>query len=201
MNAPPKVLAIIGSYRKGGIIDRAIDEVLAAARAEGAEIGKIHLAEKRIEYCANCRVCTQQPGLRRGKCIIDDEMDSILAEIERADGLVLGSPMNFGTVTAVMKTFIERLICFSYWPWGVNAPRVRNERKGKRAVVVASSAAPALVARYSTGIVSLLKQAADLLGARTVGVLCIGLAAREQRQDIGLRAKKKARRLGKLLAS
>ncbi len=32
-----KVLGIVGSYRKGGIIDTAIDEILASAKEEGAE--------------------------------------------------------------------------------------------------------------------------------------------------------------------
>ena len=71
-------------------------------------------------------------------------MNAILDEIDRSDALVLASPMNFWTVTAVMKRFIERLICFAYWPWGMHAPKMRNKLKTKRAVVVVSSAAPSL---------------------------------------------------------
>jgi len=104
-------------------------------------------------------------------------------------------------VTAVMKRFIERLTCFAYWPWGMNVPKVRNKLKGKCAVVVASSAAPAFVARLSTRMVSLMKNSAGLLAARTIGVLFIGLAAQQPRQEIGERARKKARLLGKMLAS
>jgi hypothetical protein len=51
-----------------------------------------------------------------------------------------------------------------------------------------------------TALVGLLKTTAGLLGARTIGVLFIGLAAGEQRQDIGERARKKAQLLGKKLA-
>jgi hypothetical protein len=50
-------------------------------------------------------------------------------------------------------------------------------------------------------MVGLLKTTAGLLGAKTIGVLSIGLAAGESKQDIGERARKKARRLGKKLAS
>ena len=180
---------------------RHIDEILASAREEGAEAEKIYLTDKHIEFCTNCRTCTQQQGLHWGKCIIVDDMNSILEEIERSDAIVLGSPMNFGTVTAVMKRFIERLVCFAYWPWGMNAPQVRNKQKNKRAVVVASSAAPSIMARLSSKLVKLLKYAAGLLGANTIGVLFIGLAAREKQQDIGERARKKARKLGKKLVS
>jgi multimeric flavodoxin WrbA len=128
-------------------------------------------------------------------------MAPILDEIEASDALVLGSPMNFGTVTAVMKRFMERLVCFAYWPWGMNAPKIRDKRKRKRAVVVLSSAAPSLMARLSTQMTGLMKKTAGLLGAKTVWVLFVGLAAREQKQQVTERTRKKARRLGKKLVS
>ncbi len=109
--------------------------------------------------------------------------------------------MNFGTVTAVMKMFIERLVCFAYWPWGAKAPKVRNKTRTKKAVVVASSAAPSVLARLSTRMIGLLKQTTGLLGAETIGVIFIGLAAREETQDLPNRIKKKARLLGKRLVS
>jgi multimeric flavodoxin WrbA len=128
-------------------------------------------------------------------------MASILAEIEGSDAIVLGSPVNFGTVTAVMKKFIERLVCFAYWPWGMNAPKVRNKEMRKRAVVVVSSAAPSLLTRLMTRTSGLLKKAAGLMGARTVGVLHIGLSSREKKQQLPKRTREKARHLGKKLDS
>jgi multimeric flavodoxin WrbA len=196
-----RITAIVGSYRKGGIIDTAVDEILISAREEGAEVTKIYLIDKQIEFCTNCRTCMQQDGPKRGECPIVDDMGSLLDEIERSDAVVLASPMNFGTVTAVMKVFIERLACLAYWPWGANAPKMRNRLKQKRAVLVASSAAPAFIARLTSPLVKLLKYAATVLGARTIGVLFIGLAAREQKQEIGARAREKARLLGKKLAA
>jgi multimeric flavodoxin WrbA len=196
-----KVLAIVGSYRKDGIIDSAINEILDSARESGAETAKIYLIDKNIEFCTNCRACTQQEGCERGECIIADDMSSILDEIERSDAIILGSPMNFWTVTAVTKTFIERLVCFAYWPWGMPAPKMRSRPKEKLAVVVASSAAPSLLARFSSKMVKLLKETVGLLGAGKIDVLFIGLAAREKHQDIGARARKKARLLGRKLAS
>lgn len=201
MNEHMKVTAIVGSYRKGGIIDKAIDVILASASEEGAEVTKIYLIDKHIEFCTNCRACMQQERLSRGACVIADDMNTVLNEIERSDAIILASPMNLGTVTAVMKRFMERLVCYVYWPWGVNVPKVRNKQKQKRAIVVASSAAPALIARLSTQIVGQLKNASSLLGARPIGVLFVGLAAREQRQEIGERSRKIARCLGKKLVS
>ena len=92
-------------------------------------MAKIYLIDKHIEFCANCRTCTQQEGQTRGQCSTIDDMRGILDEIERPDAIVLASPMNFWTVTAIMKRFIERLVCYAYWPWG-GSPR-RCETNGK----------------------------------------------------------------------
>jgi len=196
-----KITAIVGSYRKGGMIDQAVEEILAAAREEGAETAKIHLLDKDIEFCRNCRTCTQVEGPDRGACPLVDEMGAVLDELEESDAIVLASPMNFGTVTAVMKKFIERLICFAYWKWGMMAPKTRNKEKPKRAVVVAASAAPAILSRLSSKMVGLMEDGAGLLGAKTIGVLFVGMAAREQRQEIGERTRQKARRLGEKLVA
>jgi len=196
-----RITAIVGSYRKGGIIDQTVDEMLASAREEGAEMFKIYLVDTRLEFCTNCRLCTEQKGAARGVCPIADEMADLLDQIEASDAIILASPVNFATVTALMKRFIERLVCYAYWPWGMMAPKVRTRLTPRRAVLVASSAAPALIARLATSVVGLLKKAAGLLGAKTVGVIFIGLAAREKQPDPGARIRKKARLLGKKLAS
>ena len=196
-----KVIAIVGTYRRGGMVDSAVDEILASAKEEGAEVNKIYLIDRHIEFCANCRACTQKPGEQRGECPQIDEMAGILEEIERSDAIILASPMNFWTVTAIMKRFIERLICFACWPWGQPAPKTRDKRRDKRAVIVASCAAPAILARLRTRMSGLLKTAADLLGAKTVGVLFMGLSAMKQDQKLSERNRKKARVLGKRLVS
>ena len=67
--------------------------------------------------------------------------------------------------------------------------------------MVAPSAVPSLIARLSSKLVKLLKDVSGLLGAKTIGMLFIGMAAKEKHQDIGERTRKKARQLGKKLAS
>ncbi len=200
MQRPSKITAIVGTYCKGGVIDSAVDELLGAAAAAGAQTTKFYLVDEHIEFCTNCRSCTQQAGDEFGRCILDDRMRPILEEIERSDAIILASPMNFGTVTAVMKRFVERLVCCAHWPWGKLAPSARKRNRTKRAVVVASSAAPAILGRLFTSMVGLLKQAARLLGAQRVDVLFIGLAALKERPDVSDKARRKAQRLGRKLA-
>ena len=195
------VTAIVGSYRKGGTVDTVIDALLDAAREAGAETTKMYLIDKHIEFCTNCRECTQQEGPGRGACPLEDDISAVLDAIEISDALVLGSSINFYTVTAVMKKFSERLLCYAFWPWGMLRPKMRNKKRDKRAVVVISSAAPSIMTRLLTGAVRLMKDAAAMLGFRTTGVLTIGLAATTPKMQPSPRILKQARRLGRALAA
>ncbi len=74
MNTNQKVVGIVGSYRKNGIIDSAVTEILDAAATEGAETQKIYLQDRHIEFCTNCRVCMEERGSVR---LIGVELGSI----------------------------------------------------------------------------------------------------------------------------
>lgn len=201
MSEPKRVIALVGSYRKGGMVDQAVDAMLDAARESGAVAAKHFLLDKQIEFCTNCRHCTQTPGTEPGVCPTEDDMRPLLDEIAAHDAVILASPMNFGSVTAVTKRFIERLVCYAYWPWGTGAPKVRTKIKNKRAVVVATCAAPAFMARPFNKMVPLMKSALGLLGADKPAVLFIGLASMHERQPLSNRVQRRAQKLGRWLAS
>jgi multimeric flavodoxin WrbA len=195
-----KIVAIVGSYRKGGIIDSAIDTILQASAEKGAETEKIYLIDQHIEFCTNCRQCTQVAGPQRGRCVQKDGLELLLTKIDQADALVIGSPTNFFNVTAVTRRFIERLVCYACWPWGKKGPAVRSKEKRKKAVLVTSSAMPALLGKFFTGSQRILKITAETLGAKTVGTLTIGMAALNEKQELPASVTRKARRLGHLLS-
>ncbi len=195
-----KVVAIVGSYVRGGTADSAIDAILAGAREKGAQTHTIYLVDRHLDYCKNCRKCTQKPGVERGQCEQRDDLESILAEIEASDAIVLGSPVNYGGVTAVFRTFLERLIGYSYWPWGQPSPKARVKRASRRAVLVATSGMPGFLIPIFTGVSGTLHRAAQMLGAKTVGSMWIGLSAMEPLHPLSARTRERARRLGWKLA-
>jgi len=197
-----KILAIVGTYRKGGITDSAVDEILSAAKENGGQTEKIYLLDKHIEFCTNCRKCTQTPGEHYGKCVIDDDLEEILQKIREADGFILASPVNFYNVTALMRKFIERLVCFAYWPWGKSAaPKLRNKIHTKKAVYVTATAMPAFMQILFTGAPRILKTIAKLLGAKKVIPLIIGTIAVNEKEPLPKKYILKARQAGKFLAA
>jgi multimeric flavodoxin WrbA len=196
-----KILGIVGSYRKSGTIDSLVSEVLSAAQERGAETEKIYLTDRQIEFCTNCRRCTQAPGCEPGKCIHNDDVADILARCGKADGIVIGAPVNFYNVNAVTRKFMERLTCLAYWPWGQPAPKWRSKVRNKQAVLITSTAMPAIFGRVLTGALRALKITAQCLGAKPVATIFVGMIAQQEHAPAPSRAIRKARDAGAKLAS
>jgi multimeric flavodoxin WrbA len=77
-----KILAINGSYRNNGITDQVVETMVKTLQEAGAEVEIILLRKYPIEFCLNCRECTQQPGDAPGECVLDDGMRELIDKIE-----------------------------------------------------------------------------------------------------------------------
>ncbi|MCL5096267.1 MAG: flavodoxin family protein [Candidatus Omnitrophica bacterium] len=119
------VLAINGSPRKKHNTATLLENVLAGAKANGAETGMVHLYDYSYKGCASCFACKKIGGESYGRCAQRDEMTPILDRAAEADALVLGSPMYFSTETAQMRAFRERLL----FPYLTYAPASIFPRK------------------------------------------------------------------------
>lgn len=175
------LLAIVGSYRKHQTIDQLVDAALAGATAgrSGDTVEKIFLAERRIGYCRNCRACKRaDPTLPIADCVIRDDMDDLLPKIDAADALILGTPVNLGTVTAVMKTFLERA-CWTLAKPGHHpidgCPEPRHPKPRRAIILVSAGTVPPWLRWFCDDATSLLKSwCSSILGAKVVGSLYAG---------------------------
>ena len=191
-----KILAINGSYRDDGITDQTVDAFAQAIKAAGAEVEIILLRDYPIEFCLNCRACTQQPGVEPAECVHHDGMKELIEKIERADCYILATPTNMGSVTAIFKRFMERLVVYAYWPWSMNGPQFRKaQATKKKALLVSSSAAPGILGRMLFGTNKQLKMTAKTIGAEVVGTIFTGMIAKEQHPKLPDRVKAKIRTL------
>jgi multimeric flavodoxin WrbA len=105
-----KVLAINGSPRKQWNTATLLNKALEGAASQGAETELINLYDLDFKGCTSCFACKLKNGKSYGKCAYKDEISPVLDRIEDFDALILGSPIYLGTVTGVMKSFMERLI-------------------------------------------------------------------------------------------
>jgi len=190
-----KILAINGSYREDGLTDQTVEALAQSLVTAGAEIEIIFLRKYPIEFCLNCRACTQNPGARPWECVHHDGMQELIRKIEQADCFILAAPTNMGSVTAIFKRFMERLVVYAYWSWNMNGPQYRKaQAPKKKAILVSSCAAPGFLGRWFFGTNKQLKMTAKLIGAEIVGSLITGMIAKEQHPKLpeGMRSKIKA---------
>lgn len=188
-----QLLAVNGSYRENGAIDQAVDVAVRTALEAGAAIEVIHLRDFPIEFCRNCRQCTQVPGDVPGECVHQDRMRELIEKIEAAEGYILASPTNFYSVTAVFKRFMERLVVYAYWPWGMGAPKYRKRKATKRAILIASSAAPGLMGRFLYTTLKQLKMTARTIGAKPAGSIFIGLMSQQEQPTLPVKTQERVR--------
>ena len=202
MTEKRRILAINGSYRKGGMTDQAVDRILEHLQSAGAETEHVKLRDHPIGFCRNCRQCMQQPGDTPGVCALNDGMAELVRKIEGADAFVFAAPTNFSSATALFKRFSERLAVYGYWPWGKAAPVFRRAKMPKKPVVIVSScAAPGLLGRLTYVTNKNLRIAAKTIGGKVVGSMVTGLIAKKPEPSLPKRARRRAARLApRLLA-
>jgi multimeric flavodoxin WrbA len=89
---------------------------LAAARDVDDMIDTelIELADKKIGPCIACDICRQ--GL---VCGIDDDFAELISAIADRDlaGIIIGTPVYFGSMTAQCKAFLDRCVVFRRNGW------------------------------------------------------------------------------------
>jgi multimeric flavodoxin WrbA len=99
-----RVLGIVGSPRKNGNTEILMQEVLKAAREAGCETELFLMSQKQVAPCDACGTCFEV-----GSCVVQDDMQELYAMMERAQAIVFGSPVYFGSVSAQMKAAMDRM--------------------------------------------------------------------------------------------
>lgn len=98
------VLILSSSPRRGGNSDTLCDQFMRGAIEAGHSVEKIFLRDKTINYCTGCSTCSMH-----GKpCPQKDDVAEILTKMVSADVIVMATPVYFYTMSAQMKTLIDR---------------------------------------------------------------------------------------------
>lgn len=101
------VIAIIGSARRNGITALATRRLLSELQSYGDVRGEIiFLSDYRLEVCRGCKSC-----FLRGEecCPLKDDRDLLIERMMSSDGIIFASPNYSFQVSAIFKTFLDRL--------------------------------------------------------------------------------------------
>jgi multimeric flavodoxin WrbA len=119
-----KILGISGSPRRGGNSETVLDCALEGAASAGACIEKIILNEFCLKPCQGCEGCR-----RTGACVVKDEMRAIYRKVDSSDGLIIASPIYFGSVSAQLKIMIDRFQPYWVRKHILKRPSVNNKKR------------------------------------------------------------------------
>ena len=104
MESRMNVLMLNGSPRTNGNIALAFQEMEQVFRENGIGVENIQLGKQVIRGCIACESCR-----KTHKCVFDDIVNKLAEKFEAADGLVIGSPVYFGSANGTLMSALQRL--------------------------------------------------------------------------------------------
>ena len=99
-----KVLLLNGSPHAKGCTARALEEVMKVLNEEGIETELIHIGKDNVPGCKACGFCA-----KNGRCVYDDLVNEVAPKFQKADGLIIGSPVYYASPNGTALAFMDRL--------------------------------------------------------------------------------------------
>ena len=102
-----RVLGISGSPRREGNTDILVKTALEVLAGEGLQTEFLSLADRPIKPCMACQGCFASETIR---CVQEDPaFEGILEKFSQADGVLIGSPVYFGSATPQIMALLDRV--------------------------------------------------------------------------------------------
>ena len=105
-----KVLLVNGSPRANSNTLLGLHEMQKIFEEQGIETEIFNIGNKDIRGCIACGRCGEL-----GKCVFDDAVNEFAAKLEKADGLVVGTPVYYAAPNATVQAFLQRLFYSSHF--------------------------------------------------------------------------------------
>jgi multimeric flavodoxin WrbA len=102
-----KVLGISGSPRPGGNTDILVKLALSVLDEEGIQTEFLSLADLPIKPCTACGGCAKSDQV---ECVQEDPaFEGMIERFTQADGILIGSPVYFGSATPQTMALLDRV--------------------------------------------------------------------------------------------
>lgn len=99
-----KTLLINGSPNEFGCTYTALHEIEKTLNKHGRETQILYLGNQPIGGCLACRTCKTT-----GKCVRDDLVNEVIAELDNIEAIVIGSPVYYAAASGQITSFLDRL--------------------------------------------------------------------------------------------
>ena len=126
-----KIIALQGSPRPKGNTQALLEIALEAAAGAGAQVEVVQLSELTdLTGCRECFGCQSNPD--EPGCLVEDDMQPLLARILAANVLVLATPVFCWSASWLLKMAVDRMYCMFKFGDG----DYRSLLEGRRLAVV-----------------------------------------------------------------
>ena len=105
-----KVLIINGSPRLKGNSSTLVNEMINIFNKEGVEVDNYQIGAKAIRGCMACGYCYEH-----GECVFKDDANDLAKRFEQADGLIVVSPVYYGSANGSIISLLDRLFYSSHF--------------------------------------------------------------------------------------
>lgn len=99
-----KVVLISGSPKPNGNTAQLMQECAKVIEEHGVETEIVSFSGMKIEACIGCLKCS-----KTGECASDDGLNDIIKKIRSAEGLIVGTPVYFGTARGDVMCALQRI--------------------------------------------------------------------------------------------
>jgi len=127
------ILGISGSPVGGSSTDILVNTILEGTAAGHVKTRFVRLNDRNILPCQSCGK-SPEPDY----CFFHDDMDELYSLMEKSEGIILGSPIYFDSVSAQTKLFIDRTNCLRPVDFSIEDETVFKKPlfKGKKGGIV-----------------------------------------------------------------
>ena len=105
-----RVVAINSSKRKKTTYGL-LKQIKKQMEDEDIIVDVFNLFDFNIKECTGCESC-----LRKGKCYLKDDAESLMAEIAGYDGIIISTPVYMNSISGKLKVFVDRTCRWMHRP-------------------------------------------------------------------------------------
>ncbi|MGI6109871.1 MAG: flavodoxin family protein [Eubacteriaceae bacterium] len=100
-----KVILINGSPHERGNTAHALSDIAEVLHEEEIETTVFWVGSQLVHGCIDCSRCHDNH-----RCVFNEDItNSVLDEIEKSDGLIIGSPTYFGNASGTLRCILDRM--------------------------------------------------------------------------------------------
>ena len=102
-----KALMILGSRNPEGQTARAARALLQGIAGKGGQYEEFFLPKMSIERCRQCEDSGWGICRTEGRCVIEDDLASLVEKIKGADAVIFATPVYFSDLSESIRAFLK----------------------------------------------------------------------------------------------